>query len=248
MSPTVEESVLDVDLGPPGRAFRRKVVVAAAAAVVTATAFAGWSVLRGGAEPQRPAASGSPAGITLATPSAYHGDAGYPIGFPRTELGAVSAAAAALEAAWTLDPVQAEQAAVLYALPEHREAARDGAGATVSGWRKTIGLPVDGPLPEGAALRTRTIGVQWHNRAEDQVQVSLLVRVTATEGTGDAAPTYSSPFAMSVLMVWRPGIRDGTGDWFNTPDPLPTVVPPIAAPGTPEFIAAGWKAVAGPTP
>ncbi|GIH75413.1 hypothetical protein [Planobispora longispora] len=248
MSPTVEESVLDVDLGPPGRAFRRRLLIAAAAAAVIAAALAGWSLLRGGPDPQRPAASGAPATVTLATPSAYRGDAGYPIGFPHTELGAVSAAAAALEAAWTLDPAQAEQAAVLYALPEHREAARDGAGATVGGWRRTIGLSEEGSLPEGAALRTRTVGVQWHNRAEDQVQVSLLVQVTATKGVKEAGPTYSSPFAMSVLMVWRPGIRDGTGDWLNAPDPLPAVVPAIAAPGTPEFTAAGWKAVTGPTP
>ncbi|MBG0814456.1 hypothetical protein [Planomonospora sp. ID82291] len=251
MPPAVEDSVLDVDLGPPGRASRRRVIVVLAVVGLIVAAAAGWRLLRSGTAPPPAAASPSataPATVTFASPSAYQGDAGYPVGFPRTELGAASAAAAALETAWTLDSAQAEQAAVLYAPPEQQDDARKAAAATVRGWRETIGLPADGKLPEGAALRTETIAVQWHRRAQDQVQVSLLVRVTATKGTEDDGPAYSSPVAMSVLMVWHPTVRSGAGDWVNTPDPLPTVVPQVSLPGTPEFTAAGWKAVAGPTP
>ncbi|MBG0826856.1 hypothetical protein HS041_03595 [Planomonospora sp. ID67723] len=248
MPPTVEESVLDVDLGPPGRASRRRALAVLAVAGVAAAALTAWLLPRAAAGPAASPPAPTPSSeVVLAAPSAHHGDAGYPVGFPRTELGAVSAAAAALEAAWTLDSGQAEQAAVLYALPEQREAARDGADATVRGWRKTLGLPEDGELPEGAALRTETVGVQWHRRAEDQVQVSLLVRVNAVKGTEETGPAYSSPFAMSVLMVWSPAVREGTGDWVNAPDPLPAVVPEVAAPGTPEFTAAGWRPVARPS-
>ncbi|GAA3443051.1 hypothetical protein [Planomonospora venezuelensis] len=248
MSPAVEESVLDVDLGPPGRASRRRALAVLTVVAAAAVALGAWLLLRAAPGPAVSSATPAPSsGVVLAAPSAYHGEAGYPVGFPRTELGAVSAAAAALEAAWTLDAAQAEQAAVLYALPEQREAARDGADATVRGWRKTLGLPEEGELPEGAALRTETVGVQWHTRAPDQVQVSLLVRVDAVRGTAEAGPSYSSPFAMSVLMVWSPGAREGAGDWVNTPDPLPAVVPEVAAPGTPEFTAAGWQAVARPS-
>ncbi|MEU4830060.1 hypothetical protein [Streptosporangium sp. NPDC023615] len=187
--------------------------------------------------------------VRLAAPSGYEGAAGYPVGFPQTELGAASAAAAALEAAWTLDGEQAEQAAVLYAPPDQHDAARAGAREAAAGWREILGLPKEGALPDGAAMRTRTIGVQWRARARDQIQVSVLVQVTATKGVGDTDPTYSSPYAMSLLMVWHPDLRGaGRGDWVNAPDPLTTSVPPVALPGTPEFTAAGWKPVSGPEP
>ncbi|GAA3132874.1 hypothetical protein GCM10010466_24360 [Planomonospora alba] len=248
MPPAVEDTVFDVDLGPPGRSARRKVAVVLTVVGLIVAAAVGWRLLRSDPAPP-PATSPSasaPAAVTLASPASYHGDEGYPVGFPRTELGAVSAAAAALEAAWTLDAARAEQAAVLYAPPDQQDAAREAARATARGWRETLGLPAEGGLPEGAALRTETIGVQWQTRAHNQVQVSLLVRVTATKGGEDAGPEYSSPVAMSVLMVWRPGVRGGAGDWVNTPDPLPTVVPQVALPGTPEFVTAGWRAVTGP--
>ncbi|MFI6509690.1 hypothetical protein ACIBCT_18960 [Streptosporangium sp. NPDC050855] len=187
--------------------------------------------------------------VRLAAPSGYEGAAGYPVGFPRNELGAASAAAAALEAAWTLDAEQAEQAAVLYAPPDQHEAARAGAREAAAGWREILGLPKEGALPDGAAMRTRTIGVQWRSRTRDQIHVSVLVQVTATKGVGDTDPTYSSPYAMSLLMAWHPDLR-GTnrGDWVNVPDPLSASVPPVALPGTPEFTAAGWKPVSGPEP
>jgi hypothetical protein len=185
--------------------------------------------------------------VLLARPSGYEGAAGYPVGFPHTELGAVSAAAATLEAAWTLDLDQAEQAAVLYAPPEQHDAARDGAHEAVAGWREILGLPKDGALPEGAAMQTRTIGIQWKARAKDQIQVSVLVQVTATKGVQDTDPTYSSPYAMSLLMAWHPDMRGANrGDWVNIPDPLSTTVPRVALPGTPEFTAAGWKPLSGP--
>ncbi|MFC4057153.1 hypothetical protein ACFOWE_02540 [Planomonospora corallina] len=251
MPPVAEDSVFDVDLGPPGRASRRRLVVVLTVVGLIVAAAAGWRLLRPGQEgpaaPARPPAS-APAAVALASPAGYHGEAGYPVGFPRTELGAASAAAAALEAAWTLDVEQARQAATLYAPPDQQDAAREAADATTRGWRETLGLPAEGELPEGAALRTETIAVQWHARARDQVQVSLLVRVTATRGGKDPGPEHSSPVAMSVLMVWNPGVRSGAGDWVNTPDPLPTVVPQVALPGTPEFAAAGWRAVTGPAP
>ena len=185
--------------------------------------------------------AGGPVGdsVLLSPPSAYEGAGGYPVGFPHTELGAASAAAAALEAAWTLDLDQAEQAAVLYAPPEQHDAARDGAHEAVAGWREILGLPKDGALPEGAAMQTRTIGVQWKARAKDQIQVSVLVQVTATKGVQDTDPTYSSPYAMSLLMTWNPehARREPRG-LGQHPDPLSATVPQVALPGTPEFTAA----------
>ncbi|MFJ2028001.1 hypothetical protein [Streptosporangium sp. NPDC087985] len=189
------------------------------------------------------------AAVVLAPPSGYMGEAGYPVGFPHTEMGAVSAAAATLEATWTLDFQQAEQAATLYALPEQQEAARAGARAVVAEWRETLGLPTGGKLPNGAAMRTRTIGVQWQARAQDQIQVSVLVQVTATKGNEDTDPIYSSPWVMNLLMSWNSSMRGvGHGDWVNIRDPLPSALPEAALPGTPEFTAAGWKPISGPEP
>lgn len=224
------------------------VVVSIVGAILLAAGA--WQVMRPGSDPAV-VASGEPVGDTvlLAPPSGYEGEAGYPVGFPHTELGAASAAAAALEAAWTLDLEQAEQAAVLYAPPEQHDAARGGAQEAVAGWREILGLPKDGALPEGAAMQTRTIGIQWKARAKDQVQVSVLVQVTATKGVQDTDPTYSSPYAMSLLMSWNPDMRGANrGDWVNIPDPLSATVPQVALPGTPEFTAAGWKPLSGPAP
>ncbi|MGV9776189.1 hypothetical protein [Streptosporangium sp. NPDC003464] len=241
--------MLDWDLGPPPHNSRRMIVVVVSIVGAILLMIGAWQFLRpepvtSTARTADPAAAGT---VALAPPSGYEGDAGYPVGFPHTELGAVSAAAATLEAAWTLDIEQAEQAAVLYAPPEQQEAARAGARAAVAGWRETLGLPKAGKLPDGAAMRTRTIGVQWRARAKDQIQVSVLVQVTATKGAQDTDPTYSSPYAMSLLMAWHPGMR-GRGDWVNIPDPVSAAVPEVALPGTPEFTAAGWKPISGPEP
>ncbi|MBB4938647.1 hypothetical protein FHR32_002952 [Streptosporangium album] len=243
-----EDPVLDWDLGPPGRGSRRMIIVVVSIVGAILLAVGGWQLLRPAPVPTTARTVDATSGtVALAPPSGYKGDGGYPVGFPHTDLGAVSAAAAALEAAWTLDAVQAEQAAVLYAPPEQQDAARAGARAAVAGWRETLGLPKAGKLPDGAAMQTKTIGVQWQTRAKDQVQVSLLVQVTATKGTQDTDPTYSSPYAMSLLMTWEPGMR-GVGDWVNIPDPAATAAPEVAMPGTPEFTAAGWKPLSGPEP
>ncbi|GLW25172.1 hypothetical protein DI270_031880 [Microbispora triticiradicis] len=242
------EPELDWDLGPPRRWDPRHLIVVIAG-VVTVVAVAVIVLQTRDSEPPAPPVRAVAPAVALAMPSDHEGDGGYPVGFPRTELGAASAAAAALEAAWTLDVGQAEQAAALYAPPDQQKAARDGAREAVRGWRETLGLPVEGDLPAGAALRTQTIGVQWNVRSDDQVQVSVLVKVTATTGAGGNGPVYSSPYAMSLLMAWAPDMR-GTnkGDWVNIPDPTPPSVPAAALPGTPEFAAAGWKSLVDPRP
>ncbi|MEU6737731.1 hypothetical protein [Streptosporangium sandarakinum] len=250
MPPVPEDVDLDWDLGSPSRSPRRMIIVVVSIVGAILAAVWGWHVLRPGAEPPTVRVTNAATdSVVLATPSGYEGQAGYPVGFPHTELGAVSAAAATLEAAWTLDAAQAEQAAVLYVPPDQQEAARTGARDTVASWRETLGLPKTGALPDGAAMRTRTIGVQWRVRAQDQIQVSVLVQVTATKGTQDTDPIYSSPYAMNLLMTWHPDMRaGGKGDWVNIPDPSPGALPAVALPGTPEFTAAGWKSLSAPDP
>ncbi|MFI7041745.1 hypothetical protein ACIBI0_34120 [Microbispora rosea] len=248
MGPVIPDPALDWDLGPPRRWDPRHLIVAVAGVVTVVAVAVIVLQTRQGAPPPTPARVVAPA-VALAVPTGHEGDGGYPVGFPHTEIGAASAAAAALEAAWTLDVGQAEQAAALYAPPDQREAAREGARDAVRGWRETLGLPPEGELPAGAALRTQTIGVQWRVRSEDQVQVFVLVQVTAATGAGATGPVYSSPYAMSLLMAWKPDMRGADkGDWVNIPDPTPPSVPAAALPGTPEFPTAGWKSLIGPRP
>ncbi|MFC0861810.1 hypothetical protein ACFHYQ_05810 [Sphaerimonospora cavernae] len=241
------DSDLDWDLGPQRR-WNPRVVLLVVVGVVTVLAATVIVLQTRRAESKEvPVSVRTAPAIALAEPSGREGAAGYPIGFPHTEIGAVSAASATLEGAWTLDRAQAEQAAALYARPDQRKAAREGARAVVQGWRETLDLPPEGKLPEGAALRTQASGVQWQARSDDQVQVSVLVLVTATKGTGDGASVYSSPYAMNLLMTWLPDARGtGRGDWVNIPDPAPPAVPAAALPDTPEFAAAGWKSLTGP--
>ncbi|GAA3096787.1 hypothetical protein [Streptosporangium carneum] len=249
--PISEDRDLDWDLGPPPRNNRRMVIVVISMVGAILLAVGVWRLMGSGSDDPRSVSTAQVADtrVALAPPSGYESEAGYPVGFPRTELGAASAAAAALEAAWTLDVAQAEHAAVLYAPPDQREVARAGARASVAGWRETLGLPKTGALPPGAAMRTKTIGIQWRPRSKDLVQVSVLVQVTATKGVGDTDPTYSSPYAMNLLMTWNPTMRGPSqGDWVNIPDPAPAAVPRVAPPGTPEFTAAGWKPLSGPDP
>ncbi|ETK35519.1 hypothetical protein [Microbispora sp. ATCC PTA-5024] len=248
MGAIIPDPVLDWDLGPPRRWDPRHLLLVVVGVITVVAVAVIVLETRGPGPAPVPKPVAAPA-IALAAPSGHEGEGGYPVGFPRTDLGAASAAAAALEAAWTLDGAQAEQAAVLYAAPDQRQAARDGARAAVRGWRETLGLPAEGDLPDGAALRTQTIGIQWTARSEDQIQVSVLVQVTASKGAGGTGPLYSSPYAMSLLMAWAPDMRGaGKGDWVNVPDPTPPSVPPAALPGTPEFAAAGWKSLTAPRP
>lgn len=251
MRPVADDPALNWDLGPPPSARRRMIIVVVSIVGTILLAAAAWQLLRSDSETVTASVPVGNAGgtVLLAPPSGYEGAAGYPVGFPHNEVGAISAAAAALEAAWTLDSVQAEQAALLYAAPEQHDAARAGAREAVAGWREILGLPKDGALPDGAAMRTRTVGVQWQPRGQDQTQVSVLVQVTATRGVGDTEPTFSNSYAISLLMRWQPGMRGANqGDWVNIPDPLATSVPPVALPGTPEFTTAGWKPISGPKP
>ncbi|GAB3878636.1 hypothetical protein GCM10027612_03080 [Microbispora bryophytorum subsp. camponoti] len=146
MGPVIPDPALDWDLGPPRRWDPRHLVVAVAG-VVTVIAVAVIVLQTRHAEaPSMPARVVAPS-VALAAPTGHEGDGGYPVGFPQTEIGAASAAAAALEAAWTLDVGQAEQAAALYAPPDQREAAREGARDAVRGWRETLGLPPKAGFP-----------------------------------------------------------------------------------------------------
>lgn len=245
MGPIAEDPILDWGLRPAWHTSRQARLLIVGVLGALAVAVGVWLIMRLEAAPVRAPISNA---VVLPAPTGYNGEAGYPVGFPRTELGATSAAAAALESVWTLETDQAEQAAVLYAPPDQREAARDGARATVRGWRETLGLPKDGKLPEGAVLRTQTIGVQWRPGAKDQVHVSVLVQVVASKGTKSSSSLYSSLYAMNLLMAWSPDIRGkNRGDWINIPDPAPPAVPAVASLGTPGFTAAGWKPLTGAT-
>lgn len=246
MPPVAEDPALDWDLSPPGRGSRRMIIVVVSIVGAILLTISGWRALHPEPVPTPASTADATSGaVVLASPSGYNGDGGNPVGFPHTDLGAVSAAAAALEAEWTLDTAQAEQSVVLYVPPEQQDAARAGAQAAATEWRKTLGLPESGKLPDGAAMQTKTVGVQWRTRATDQVQVSLLVQVTATKGIGDPDPVYSRPHARTLLMAWQAGMR-GVGDWVRIPDPVTAAAPEAAMPGTPEFTAAGWKPLSGP--
>ncbi|WP_084965732.1 hypothetical protein [Thermoactinospora rubra] len=227
MTVPVDGQAVPWDLGPVRP--RRPIVLRWTAGVLAAVAAA-WIL--------RPSSCGEP--VALPQPSGHHGEAGYPVGFPHTGPGAAAAAAAALEAGWSLDAEEAAAGSALYVAPDQQARSRaDAASATVH-WRRAVGLPDDGGLPSGAALTVTTIGVRWQERSRDQVVVSVLARVDAT--AGDAGPVHAGSHARTFVMTWSPAQRGG--DWVRSLTAPPAAPPPVAEPGSPAFASAGWRPIA----
>ncbi|MFE9334977.1 hypothetical protein [Streptomyces sp. NPDC006925] len=169
---------------------------------------------------------------------------GLPIGFPHTDTGAVAATVANNRAGWTLDGDKIRLALETYADPKdledpnQQEELAAAVPFAVKSARKMAGVPVKGPVPDGANLSGSPIGVQWKPLSADRVRVYVLTRVTSRAGEGEETKTQL--MALPSEAIWTAGdwkmtaLEEGV-DRSWTPDPADL--------GTRKFADEGWKAL-----
>lgn len=158
---------------------------------------------------------------------------GIALGFPHSTVGAVSAAYAdAAEVLSTLDPDRAAAVMRMVADPSWPDAPQQAA-AGAAGDRKRLGLPVGGPVPDGASMQIVPAEYQVRGVTPDQVLVMLLCDASiTTPGQGTTTEVGVFPFRMH----WY------AGDWKvqsvnATQDDLRLAVEP----GSPQAAADGWQ-------
>lgn len=164
---------------------------------------------------------------------------GFPVGFPRSPQGAAAAMASMLQATWTLNAWQARRASAVYAHPAARDAAVEGGAQSTRDFRADLGLPLEGDVPAGAYLSVTTVATRWRAVSADEVRVAMMVRIDS--GLDAQMTPRSKTVSMGGIWVWDRSVRGG--DWVFTAGDANDVVPELAAPGTPQFAAAGWLAI-----
>ena len=191
-------------------------------------------------QPSPPAGPWSPGTERRITLPAPRGESeGFPTNFPHSPQGAVAAMAAMLKAAWTLDELQARRASAVYASPQIRDMAVEGGASTARELRKQLGLPLAGDAPQGAFVNVATLATRWQEVSSDKVKVAMMVQVDS--GLSPQVTPRSKLLTISGIWLWDPAVRGG--DWVFTKGSANEVVPQLAEPGTPEFVAAGWIAI-----
>lgn len=108
--------------------------------------------------------------------------------------------------------------------------------------RRSMGLPVSGPLPPGAYVHIDTVGFKVISASPDRVSAYLLTRVARK--AGETKPEKDS-YTVAVLAVEWSG-----GDWkvsgsasSSAAQQAQGSTPGIAAPGDATFNADGWTAI-----
>lgn len=171
------------------------------------------------------------------------------VGFPRTFEGAIGMMVAAswinVEGLSTLAEQQLDVYNI-YLMPADRsptaeQKVRQGAEQVEAKERAALGLPVTGPLPGGASLRTTMIGFKPIETTPTMVAAHVLTVVTAKGGEMEPEQTV---YIVGILAaVWQ------DGDWRLSGQTIKALVeqrnpmPPIAAPGDAAFNTAGWTAI-----
>ncbi|HEY2442228.1 MAG TPA: hypothetical protein VGI31_03750 [Streptosporangiaceae bacterium] len=170
------------------------------------------------------------------------------LGYPRSAVGAVSAAVEFVtELGSTLDPDRAATVARLVADPSY-SVAPIAAAAGVASTRHRLGLPVAGPLPPGTAVSLVPTMFQVQDVTASRVTVLLLFDYTAMVPAGISERLGAMAAAMHWTQAgWRllqPGAPNVPGPNMSGPNvPGPNMSGLIATPGTAAAAAKGWKAM-----
>ncbi|WP_431045288.1 hypothetical protein ACQUSR_27420 [Streptomyces sp. P1-3] len=126
---------------------------------------------------------------------------------------------------------------------ENREKAKAHAVKSDQTLRRSLGIPVDGEMPEGAYVRATVIGFQIVESSRDEASVWLLSRVT--QRSGELAKEDGSYTRNLLAAQWE------DGDWKMTAQSQHRAVeavdgrerPAIVAPGDARFNRAQWAAI-----
>ena len=159
-----------------------------------------------------------------------------PLGYPRSTIGAVSAAAAYMtQIASTLDPDRAAAVFRLTADPSYPSAPQQGAQGVISE-REQLGLPASGPVPAGTSLVFDPAEYQVRDISADRVTVLLLADYVITlpaQGTQTRVGVYP------LVMHWA------GGDWKILAPQAGTDYSGLSAPpGSAQAASAGWQRLA----
>ena len=159
-----------------------------------------------------------------------------PVGYPHTVTGAVAAATYFTEALDLLDPVVAADQVRIMAVPADADTLVEQAGSGARDLRTQAGLPADGPTV-GSFISYQVRGYQLGSVAQNRVLVWVLT-VQSTSISG--GPVRSTNVVLGLVLAWT-----GT-DWRVTKDD-PGRLPPVAAPGSDQAHANGWRDLAEST-
>ncbi|MFC5730920.1 MULTISPECIES: hypothetical protein [Nocardioides] len=184
-------------------------------------------------------------GVVIPT-GADHVD-GYPTRFPQTDLGAVALQVEVAKAQVGFDYDQAAAVAGLYANPEDKAVFEQRARDAVALRRQQAGVPKEGDVPPPASYAVTPIAYTLEELDTGYYVVNLLSYVTLTTANGKVSDGL---YAGTQLMRWLE--VDGVGDWRlvqgSTADIehlVSTGQPKAVAPGTPEYMQAGWIPISG---
>jgi hypothetical protein len=187
-----------------------------------------------------PVPSVSPVGQDAAPLGVVHGARmvdGVGLGYPHTLVGAVSAAVEFYtQLGCNLDPDRGKTLGSLIAVSAWRDAPQVFAQAALAA-RKQFGLPVTGPVPQGASTVLDPVEFQTRNATSDRVEVVLLAYLTVTT---PAQGVENRLGVFPILIAWE------RGDWRWTNQRQPSDVSTdyqalSAQPGSPQAAALGWR-------
>jgi len=155
------------------------------------------------------------------------------LGFPRTTVGAVSAADEFMtQIGSTLDPDRAAAVLRLTADPSYPQAPGDFANGAISE-RKGLGLSATGQVPQAASVVLDPVEYQVRDVTPGQVTVLLLATDVITlpsQGTQSRVGVYP------LRMHWT------EDDWkILEPDPGANYSKLSAVPGSPQAASLGWQ-------
>jgi hypothetical protein len=153
--------------------------------------------------------------------------------YPRTQVGAVSAAVEFLtEIGSTLSPDRAATVARLAADRSYLAAANDAAASAIAA-RRALGLPTTGLLPPGTAAFLVPVMYQLRAVSANGLTVLLLSDYTLTAPSGVAEHLGVT----AVRLTWT------QGGWRLLRPPAVDLAALFATPGTGSATAKGWKAM-----
>ncbi len=130
---------------------------------------------------------------------------GHPVGFPRTELGAVAVPVALNRAQIGFDYDQAAAVADLYTAPSDRTSVLGRAAAAVASRRNDLSVPIRGAVPAPASFALTPYAFEATALEPDRYAVSVLSLISSTDTSGRSATVL---YAGTQVVAWSASDED----------------------------------------